>query len=92
MGALSLPESGLVYLDASPIIYAVEKIPPYAVLLQPLWGQRTPVLPYFIGSELLLLETLVKPVEVGDEILKAAFYDFLILRSYAAGYAAEIIA
>ena len=37
MGALSLPASGLVYLDANPIIYTVEKHPVYGPLLQPLW-------------------------------------------------------
>ena len=37
MGALSLPASGLVYLDTNPIIYSVEKHPVYWPLLQPLW-------------------------------------------------------
>jgi hypothetical protein len=29
MGALSLPASGLVYLDANPLIYSVERHPVY---------------------------------------------------------------
>ena len=37
MGALTLPASGLVYLDANPVIYTVEKHPVYGPLLQPLW-------------------------------------------------------
>lgn len=36
MGQLALPTSGLVYLDASPIIYSVEKISPYQEIMQPL--------------------------------------------------------
>ncbi len=80
MGALTLPESGLIYLDTSPIIYAVEKIPPYDDLLRPLWKPREDTPPYFVGSELLLLEALVKPVEVGDSLLQQAFRNFLSAR------------
>lgn len=77
MGALTLPDSGLIYLDASPIIYAVEKVPPYHTLLQPLWERRLSQLPYFVGSELLLLETLVKPVQVGNVSVETLFRQFL---------------
>lgn len=80
MGALTLPESGLIYLDTSPIIFAVEKIPPYDNLLRPLWKPREDSPPYFVGSELLLLETLVKPVEAGDSLLQQAFRSFLSAR------------
>ena len=37
MGALTLPASGTVYVDANIVIYAVEKIEPYHQLLEPLW-------------------------------------------------------
>ena len=37
MGALMLPASGSVYVDANVVIYAVEKIDPYHSLLEPLW-------------------------------------------------------
>lgn len=80
MGSLSLFEPGLTYLDASPIIYAIEKISPYDTLLQPLWEPRTSEFPYFVGSELLLLETLVKPIQAGDELLQTAFRHFLYAR------------
>ncbi len=80
MGSLTLPESGLVYLDTSPIIYAVEKIPPYDALLQPLWAQAQTGAIQFVGSELLLLETLVKPVQAGDNLLQTAFRHFLYAR------------
>jgi hypothetical protein len=36
MGSLTLPSAGAVYLDTDAIIYSVEKIDPYATLLQPL--------------------------------------------------------
>ena len=37
MGTLTLPASGLVYLDANSVIYTVESHPVYGPLLQPLW-------------------------------------------------------
>jgi hypothetical protein len=37
MGALTLPTSGLVYVDTMTVIYTVERMLPYAPLLQPLW-------------------------------------------------------
>lgn len=80
MGSLSSLEPGLIYLDTSPIIYAIEKIPPYDMLLQPLWEPRASEFPYFVGSELLLLETLVKPVQAGDNLLQTAFRHFLYAR------------
>ncbi len=36
MGTLNLPESSLIYLDTSAIIYSVEKIPDYFSLLEPM--------------------------------------------------------
>ncbi len=73
MGVLSLPQTGLIYLDAGPIIDPVEKIPPYAQLQQPLWQPRQTAPPYFVASELLLLEMLVKTVVARDEIMPMAF-------------------
>lgn len=37
MGALTLPESGKVYLDANGFIYMVERIEPYRALLDVVW-------------------------------------------------------
>jgi len=39
MGSLTLPEAGLVYLDANGFIYSVERIEPYRTLLSPIWEQ-----------------------------------------------------
>jgi predicted nucleic acid-binding protein len=82
MGSITLPQSGHVYLDTSPIIYSVEKIDPYRSLLQPLWvaaqnGQFT-----LVGSELLLLETLIKPVQQKDTVLEKSFRQLLASREF----------
>ncbi len=77
MGSLTLPNGGLVYLDASPIIYAIEKIAPYALLLHPVWEAAQKGQIRLVGSELLLLETLVKPVQLADRNLETAFRSFL---------------
>ena len=77
MGYIEVPESGLVYLDASPIIYAIEKISPYAEMLQPLWQVLSTEKVQIAGSELLLLEILVKPIQIGDGQLETSFRRFL---------------
>lgn len=71
-----IPESGSIYLDASPIIYAIEKIEPYAQILSPLWRSVAEGNVQIFGSELLLLETLVKPRQVGDIEVESLFRQF----------------
>ena len=39
MGPLTLLTSGLIYVDASGLIYSVERIKPYRTLLEPTWEQ-----------------------------------------------------
>ena len=61
MGSLTLPTRGLVYVDANAVIYSVERVEPYHGLLAPMWedaraGQFT-----LASSELVLLETLIRP-------------------------------
>ena len=77
MGSLTLPTAGLVYLDTDAIIYSVEQIAPYWPLLQPLWeaAQRGAFL--VVSSELALLETLVKPLQLGDSLLVQLYRDLL---------------
>ena len=77
MGQLNLPLRGLVYLDSDALIYLVEKIQPYSGLLLPLLQAVKAGPLQLVGSELLLLETLVKPVEQGDQRLEADFRRFL---------------
>jgi predicted nucleic acid-binding protein len=78
MGALSLPASGLVYLDANPIIYTVEKHPVYGPLLQPLWQVAKARTIEVITSELALLETLVGPLKSGNTQLERDYEQALL--------------
>src|SRR5207253_7631638 len=73
MGTLILPGSGLVYLDANPIIYSVEKHPIYGPLLQPLWQAARLKTIEIVSSELVLMETLVGPLKAGDVALASAY-------------------
>jgi len=78
VGALTLPASGLVYLDANPIIYTVEKHPVYAPLLQPLWQAAQAKTLEVVTSELTLMETLVGPLKSGDTALERAYEQALL--------------
>lgn len=78
MGALTLPSSGLVYLDANPIIYTVEKHPVYGPLLQPLWQAAQAKTIEIISSELALMETLVGPLKSGNTTLEHQYEQALL--------------
>jgi predicted nucleic acid-binding protein len=78
VGALSLPSGGLVYLDTDAVIYSVEKIAPYATLLQPLWEAARDGQFAILTSELTLLETLVKPLRDSDTTLEELFRALLL--------------
>lgn len=78
MGALTLPTSGLVYLDANPIIYTVEKHPVYAPLLQPLWQAAQAKTIDVVSSELALMETLVGPLKSGNTTLERQYEQALL--------------
>jgi predicted nucleic acid-binding protein len=80
MGALSLPASGRVYADANIVIYAVEKIEPYASLLDPLWTKAHAGDLSIFTSELTWLETLTKPIRDGNAALEKLFRAFLSAR------------
>lgn len=73
MGPLSLPATGLVYVDANVIIYAVEHVEPYFSLLTPLWTMSGPASFQIVTSELTLLEVLVRPFKTGNTQLEAGF-------------------
>ena len=70
MGSLTLPSSGPVYLDASGFIYSVERIQPYSDLLEPMWRQAQAGQFSIGSSDLVVLETLVKPLREGDTIVE----------------------
>ena len=61
MGAVSLPTSGSVYIDANTFIYSVEEIAPYWRLLEPLWVAAKKNALRLLSSELLVLEALTGP-------------------------------
>lgn len=71
-----------VYLDASPIIYSVEKIAPYDAMLRSLWQSARQEQIQLCGSHLLLLETLVRPLQSGHEHLANAFRQLLTAREF----------
>jgi predicted nucleic acid-binding protein len=73
VGSLTLPLSGLVYLDANPIIYTVEKHPVLSPLLQPLWQAARARTIEVVSSDLALMETLVGPIKNGDSALQATY-------------------
>jgi predicted nucleic acid-binding protein len=78
MGALSLPASGLVYVDANSIIYTVEKHPVYGPLLQPLWQAALARTLEALTSELALMEALVGPLKSGNTTLEHAYEQALL--------------
>ncbi len=67
MGSLSLPASGIIYVDTAPIIYTVERHADYEALLLPLWTALDANAIEVVTSELTLLETLVKPLRDNDQ-------------------------
>ena len=54
MGSLSVPSAGLVYLDANPVIYSVEKHPTYSPLLEPVWQAAKAATIEVVSSDLTL--------------------------------------
>ncbi len=78
MGALIIPTSGNVFVDTQVVIYTVEANQPYWPLLQPLWQASRSGRLTIIGSELMIMETLVVPLRNNDATLVAA-YDQLFL-------------
>ena len=70
---MTLPVSGPVYLDASGFIYSVEHIEPYRALLKPMWRQARAGQFTIVRSDLVVLETLVKPLRDNDGVVEAVF-------------------
>jgi len=78
LGSLTLPASGLVYLDANPIIYTVEKHPVYGALLQPLWQAAQAHTIEVVSNDLALMESLVGPLKNGDTALEKTYEQALV--------------
>ena len=73
MGSLTLPTVGSVYIDANAIIYSVERIEPYRELLAPMWQEARAGRFTLASSELVVLETLIKPLREGNARLEILF-------------------
>ena len=73
MGPLTLPSHGAIYLDTSAIIYSVERNEPYFTLLAPAWQQAEGGQFVVVCSELVIAETLVRPIRDSNADLAAAF-------------------
>ncbi len=73
MEQLILPSSGPVYLDSSGFIYSAERVEPYRALLEPMWRQAQVGQFTIVSSDLVVLETLVKPFRDNDVVVEAVF-------------------
>ena len=73
MEPMRLPSHGAIYLDTSALIYSVERNEPYLTLLAPAWRQAEAGQLVVVCSELVISETLVRPLREGNTDLEAAF-------------------
>ena len=80
MGTLTLPASGSVYLDSNGFIYSVERVEPFRTLLEPMWQRARAGDFVIVSSEIVILETLVKPLREGDAMLERLLLSLLDAR------------
>lgn len=73
MGSLTLPNGGLIYLDANALIYSVERVEPYRTLLDPMWQAAAQGDITVASSGLTVMEALVKPIREGNEEIEAQY-------------------
>lgn len=73
MGPLILPLAGLVYIDASVLIYSVERVEPYRTLVEPMWLELQLGNLIIVSSPLLVLEALVKPIRDGNTEIESQY-------------------
>ncbi len=71
-----------IYLDAAPVIYTVEKMEPYAAIVD---ARLAAVGVVRVASDLTRLECRVKPIQVGNAALLSDFDE------YIAGNVSEIV-
>ncbi len=70
MGTLTLAAHGPLYVDTNLIIYRVEHVQPYLSASMPLWDALRDGTHQVITSELSLLETIVKPIQLDNLTLQ----------------------
>ena len=73
MGSLTLPLTGLIYIDARSLIYSVERVEAYRTLLEPMWQEAQDGNVRIVSSPLLVLEALVKPLRDGDTGIESQY-------------------
>jgi predicted nucleic acid-binding protein len=66
---MTIPTTGVVYVDTNPVIYSMEKHADYWGVLRPLWAAASARTLQLVASELLVLETLVGPRKAKNEAL-----------------------
>ena len=80
MGPLTLPSRGSIYLDTTAVIYSVERNEPYCTLLDPVWQQAEAGQLVVVCSELVIAETLVRPIRESNSDLEAVFRSLFAAR------------
>ena len=73
MGPLTLPPSGLIYIDASGLIYSVERVEPYRTLLEPMWQRVQAGDLAIVSSPIIVIEALVKPLREGNREIEMQY-------------------
>ena len=73
MGPLTLPLTGLIYIDASGLIYSMERVEPYRTLLEPMWQEAQDGNIKIVSSPLIVIEALVKPLRDGNTEIESQY-------------------
>jgi predicted nucleic acid-binding protein len=73
VGTLKLPDTGLIYIDTSIVIYSVETHAIYWPLLKPLWEKAHSGEISLVSSDLTVMECLVRPLKNCDRLIQAAY-------------------
>ena len=73
MGPLTLPLTGLIYIDASGLIYSMERVEPYRTLLEPMWQEAQDGNITIVSSPLIVIEALVKPLRDGNTEIESQY-------------------
>jgi predicted nucleic acid-binding protein len=66
-----------LYLDAAPVVYLVQQVPPFATVVE---GRITASGVVLVTGELTRMECLIVPLRAGDQMLIDAFEDFFANR------------
>jgi predicted nucleic acid-binding protein len=66
---MTLPSTGVAYVDANSLIHTVEQHSIYAPLMEPLWLAAQAKTIEVLSSDLALMECLVGPLKRADSVL-----------------------